>query len=88
MKPMRIPLKSSKRNPTPEFLRLPAPKERCKFTGLSRTSLLELCAPCKANDRKPPVRSHVLKKRHAQRGVRLIDYKSLIAYVRSQGDST
>lgn len=67
---------------TPEFIRLPSPRTRCKHTGLSRTSLLELCAPSQINGFKPPVRSHVIKKPGAVRGIRLLDYASLLKHIR------
>jgi len=56
----------------PEWIRLPAPRGRCPFTGLSRSTLNELTIPGPANDGKPPVRSVVLRKRGALRGIRLI----------------
>jgi hypothetical protein len=62
---------------------LPLKGERCPYSNLSRTTLFELCAPCPVNDFKPPVESRVIKKRHAQRGIRIIRYTSLMAYLRS-----
>lgn len=74
-------------NPTathdPEFIRLPKPGSRCAYTALSRSSLNELVLPCEANGFRPPVRSVVLKKRHAVRGIRLISFSSLIDYLNS-----
>lgn len=54
---------------TEDWIRLPKPKARC--FGLSRTSLLELCET-------GAVRSVVLRKRHALRGIRLIYLPSLL----------
>ncbi len=71
----------------PEFIRLPKPGTRCPFSGLSRTSLGELTIPGPANDYKPPVKSHLLKKRGAVRGIRLVDYDSLIAYLNGLPES-
>ncbi len=65
----------------PEWLRLPAPGTRCRFTGLSRGTLNELSIPCPANDHKPPVKSVVIRKRGAVRGIRLISYDSLMAHL-------
>ena len=62
----------------PEWLRLPAPGNRCPFTGLSRSTLNELTIPGPANDGTPPVKSVVLRKRGALRGIRLISYDSLM----------
>lgn len=65
----------------PEFIRLPAPGKRCPYTGLSRSTLNELTIPGPANDNRPPVKSVVLRKRGALRGIRLINYDSLMAYL-------
>ena len=65
----------------PEWLRLPAPGARCRFTGLSRSTLNELTIPGPANDFQPPVKSVVLRKRGATRGIRLISYDSLMAHL-------
>lgn len=68
-------------SPKPEWLRLPAPGSRCRFTGLSRSTLNELTIPGLANDGTPPVKSVVLRKRGALRGIRLISYDSLMGYL-------
>lgn len=68
-------------SPKPEWLRLPAPGGRCRFTGLSRGTLNELTISGPANDGRPPVKSVVLRKRGALRGIRLINYDSLMAYL-------
>jgi hypothetical protein len=65
----------------PEFIRLPSPKARCPYTGLSRSTVAELCVPCVANGFNPPVKSAVIRKRGAIRGIRLIDYNSLMSYI-------
>jgi len=67
----------------PEWLRLPAPKKRCPVTGLSRTTLYEIAVPGPANDNRPPVKSIVIKKRGATRGIRLVSYDSLMNYLAS-----
>lgn len=69
----------------PEWLRLPAPGDRCRFTGLSRSTLNELTIPGPANDGTPPVKSVVLRKRGALRGIRLISYDSLMTYLATLG---
>ena len=68
-------------NVRPEWLRLPAPGTRCRFTGLSRSTLNELTIAGPANDGMPPVKSVVLRKRGALRGIRLISYDSLMHYL-------
>lgn len=67
--------------PKPEWLRLPAPGARCRFTGLSRSTLNELTIAGPANDGVPPVKSVVLRKRGALRGIRLISFDSLMGYL-------
>ncbi|MEO7412397.1 MAG: hypothetical protein ABIZ81_03490 [Opitutaceae bacterium] len=69
----------------PEWLRLPAPGKRCPHTGLSRSTLNELVVSGPFNDYKPPVKSVVLRKRGALRGIRLINYDSLMDYLDSLG---
>ena len=67
-------------NGRPEWIRLPKPGERCIHTGLSRSTLNELVIPSEVNNFYPPVKSAVIKKRGAMRGIRLISYDSLMAY--------
>jgi hypothetical protein len=49
---------------------------------LSRSTLNELTIPGPANDGTPPVKSVVLRKRGALRGIRLISYDSLMGYLK------
>ena len=70
-------------NNRPEWIRLPQPSRRCPHTGLSRSTLNELTIPGPANDNRPPVKSVVLRKRGAMRGIRLINYYSLMSYLDS-----
>ncbi len=83
----RAKSKTEPDNPTPEcegqdptdlaeWIRLPAPGGRCPRTGLSRGSLNDLVFAD-----PPNVRSVVLKKPGAKRGVRLIHWPSLRAYL-------
>jgi hypothetical protein len=69
----------------PAYLRLPREGEHCPYTDMPRGTLKDLCVPSKANNFRPPVKSISLKKsKHAKRGIRLIDYNSLMKYLRSQ----
>jgi hypothetical protein len=68
---------------TPEWIRLPKPRERCPYCSLSRTSLSELVVPSPANDFRPPVKSIVKKWPRATRGIRLINLRSLLDYLNS-----
>ena len=67
----------------PEYIRLPSPGIRDALCGLNRSTMAELTVPCEANGHKPPVKSLVIKKRGATRGIRLINYDSLLAHLRS-----
>ena len=67
----------------PEFLRLPHPGQQCRFTGMSRSGLNALILATEENGFKPPVRSFVLRKRGAKTGIRLIDFDSLVTYIRA-----
>src|SRR5437762_10621059 len=69
----------------PIFIRLPAPKSRCPYTGLRRSALADLCVPNKANRFKPPVKSIAPKKhKYAKRAARLIDFESLLTWLKAQ----
>jgi hypothetical protein len=60
-----------------DWFRLPKPKQR--LWGMSRTTWCELCE-------SGAVKSIVLKKRHAQRGIRLIFKPSAEAYLKGLMD--
>ena len=60
----------------PAFIRLPKPGERCAWTGLSRGSLNDLIL-----GPDPKVKSLVLARPGAKRGVRLISLCSLLDYL-------
>ena len=69
----------------PAFLRLPKCGERCALTGLSRSMLNALILPTAANNFMPPVVSHVVKSDlQSTRGVRVIEVRSLLAFINSQ----
>jgi hypothetical protein len=59
------------------WFRLPRPGERCLHTGLSRSGLLELVRASQGS-----IKSVVLKKPGAIRGVRLIHLQSLQSHLR------
>lgn len=63
----------------PEFIRIPRAGERCPYTGLSRAWIYEA-----AN--AGLIRTVSIRSRGRVRGVRLIDYDSLVSYLRSQSD--
>lgn len=73
--------------PRPEFIRLPKPRTLCPWTGLSRSKLNELILPSPLNGHRPPVRSVSLRNRGQIRAVRLINFDSLMDYLRSLEDA-
>ena len=66
----------------PPLITLPKPKTRCPYTNESRTGLVELIAPCKRNNFKPPVKA-IYKRAHkyAQRGQWLIPAENLFRHL-------
>lgn len=76
-----VPFTTSVPGPTlaqakPEWLRLPKPGTLCPFCGLSRTALYTLCKDGK-------IKSVVLRKRGASRGIRLLEWVSLFSFINS-----
>lgn len=65
------PLSSEEISNAPEFIRLPPPRGRCKYSSLSRSSLVDLL---------PYVKHVKLRKPGANRGIILIHLKSLQTY--------
>jgi hypothetical protein len=82
----RSKIGADKRIPThPRYIRLPRQGTPCRHTDLPRSTLKDLCVPTKANNFRAPVKSISLKKsKYAKRGIRLIDYASLMKYLRSE----
>jgi hypothetical protein len=62
------------KGPAAEWVRLPKPKTRCAYSGLSRTTLVELIE-------RREVRSITLRQPGATRGIRLFHLPSLNAYI-------
>lgn len=67
-----------------EFMRLPPPGQQDPIFGLKRSYLNLLILPCRENGFRPPVKSIVLRRTKAKKGVRLIEIASLRAYIRQQ----
>ncbi|MCX6886964.1 MAG: hypothetical protein NTX27_18205 [Verrucomicrobia bacterium] len=67
----------------PEWLRLPAPGQRCQHCGLSRSAINQLILPTPANGGRPQVVSYCLRQRGSRTGIRLVSYDSLKAYIES-----
>jgi hypothetical protein len=65
---------------TPEFIRLPKPGTNCPICGLGRTTMYQLCV-------RGLVQSKSLRERGKLRGTRLVDFDSLMKYIRSRPDS-
>jgi hypothetical protein len=70
-----------------EFMRLPPSGQQDPIFGLKRSYLNLLILPCRENSFRPPVKSIVLRRTRARKGVRLIEIASLRAYIRRQLDA-
>lgn len=64
----------------PRYIRLPK-KGQCPHSGLTRSVLNRLILKNKGNGWKPPVKSKTLALEPGKRGVKLILYDSLMAYL-------
>lgn len=84
-----MPLKNGGQEPPfgehqrPRWIRLPKTGMRCPYSGLSRSKLNQLVLATEANDYRPLVRSKSCNQPGKIRGVRLIDYISLMDYLDS-----
>jgi hypothetical protein len=74
-------VKNAKGGGKPEYIRLPRSGESCPFCHLSRSALDAVTRPQESNNFKPPVASKILKQPNTRRGIRLINYASLMAYL-------
>ena len=63
------------------WIRLPKKGEDCRFSGLSRTSLQKLVAPCKANRHAPPVKGSRRTLPGSAKPIWLVNLASLMAWV-------
>ena len=69
---------------TPTFIRLPKNGQLCPYSGLTRSYMNFLTLPSKTNGFNPPVESRVIKKDGTRRGIKLINYSSLMAFIEGQ----
>lgn len=66
----------------PAYIRVPKPPAKCPLTGLCRSTLIKLIS-----GPNPPVASKILRGHGRGRGIRLIDVKSLLAFIDSLPDA-
>jgi hypothetical protein len=71
----------------PETIRLPAPGTLCPYTGLTRSAMNELILPTPENDFSPPVKSFCLRRPGKKKGIRLVDFDSLLAHIHRHEDT-
>lgn len=69
---------------SPRYIRLPKQGKLCPRTSLTRSYINKLILPCPENGFKPSVESFVISQPGKRRGVRLIKYASLMAYLAEQ----
>jgi hypothetical protein len=72
---------SLQKNTLPVYIRLPRYGASCPYTGLSRSALDLLTRAQPKNDFRPPVKSKIFRAEGKGKGIRLVDYKSLIVYL-------
>ncbi len=65
----------------PEFIRLPKPRTSCPHTGMSRTSMYNLCVPTRANGFKPKVPAKCLRVSGNVRGTWYVPYEALVSFL-------
>ena len=82
-KPIEVPPPNVTQMHPPEFLRLPAPGQKCAWTGLSRSAINELILATPRNGFKPPVKSFCLRQKGAKTGIRIVSYSSLRSHILS-----
>ncbi len=70
-----------------EYMRLPPNGQHDPIFALKRSFLNSLILPCRENNWRPPVKSIVLHRKRARKGVRLIEIVSLRAYILSQAQA-
>jgi len=66
----------------PAYVRLPKPPARCTVSGICRSTMIMLIS-----GPSPSVRSKVLKRAGAKRGIRLVETASLLGYLASLPDA-
>jgi len=66
------------------MIRMPRTGQRCPVSGLSRSTLYVLITPSEFNGYNPPVKSICVRARGNIRGIRLVSYESLKAYLDRQ----
>ena len=67
----------------PKFIPIPRPGERCKHSGLCRSTIYNLISATRANGYRPVVESAMVRLPGRRRGVRRVRYASLMAHLQS-----
>ncbi|MCI0744879.1 MAG: hypothetical protein L0Y58_05675 [Verrucomicrobia subdivision 3 bacterium] len=65
----------------PIWIRPPRANQRCPYTNLARSSILDLIKERDDRPGKPPVEARYLQKDGAKRGIWLIKLDSLLAHI-------
>lgn len=74
--PMPIPLPAESESELPWYARLPRTGGRCRWTGLTRSAMNALVL-----GPNPPVKSVVVARKGASRGIRLVHLGSLLEHL-------
>jgi hypothetical protein len=67
----------------PGYIRMPKSGTACPHSSLSRSALDLLVRPQEKNNFKPPVASRLLRQTGDKKHIRLINYQSLMRYLKS-----
>jgi hypothetical protein len=67
--------------PHPVYIRMPRCGNACPYSSLSRSAIDLLVRPQPKNEFKPPVRSKIFRAEGKGKGIRLVEYASLMAYL-------
>jgi len=73
---MPIPLAAGSQNELPCYVRLPGSGGRCRWTSLTRSAMNALVL-----GPNPPVKSVVVARKGASRGIRLVHLRSLLEHL-------
>jgi hypothetical protein len=65
----------------PAYIRMPRTGTACPYSSLSRSGMDLIVRPQKANNFRPPVKSKIFRHSPTAKGIRLVDFRSLMNYL-------
>lgn len=70
--------------PKPDYITMPARGKRCAYTGLPPSTLADYIAQSQQRGKGPAIKTRHLRQPGATKGIRLIHYASLMAWLDAQ----